>query len=100
MEKGQSANSFDQLFRHRTNMLEAREEKWRPPLFSPPGNRWSDAVARLRRFLDLQAGSIWNDLAGLLPHATGSVLDVGCGAQPYRELFSSVAYYRGIDAGS
>jgi len=79
-------------------MVEAKEEKWRPPLFLSPDNRWSGVVARLRRFFDLQAGSIWNDLACLLPHAAGAVLDVGCGAQPYRGLFSSAAHYRGIDA--
>jgi SAM-dependent methyltransferase len=88
------------FFRGRTNMLEVKEEKWRPPLFSPPGSRWSGMVGRLRRFFDLQAGSIWNDLAGVLPHAAGEVLDVGCGAQPYRTLFSSAAHYRGIDAAT
>jgi SAM-dependent methyltransferase len=100
MEKARSATSFDQSFRHRINMLEVKEEKWRPPLFLSPGNRWSDIVGRLRRFFDLQAGSIWTDLAGALTHASGEVLDVGCGAQPYRTLFSSAARYRGIDAAT
>jgi SAM-dependent methyltransferase len=100
MEKDQSANSFDQFFRQRTNMLEAKEEKWRPPLFLSPGSPWSAIVARLRRFFDLQAGSIWNDLARILPHASGMVLDVGCGAQPYRELLTSEAHYQGIDAAT
>lgn len=36
------------------------------PLFLSPGNRWSDIVGRLRRFFDLQAGSIRDDLAGVL----------------------------------
>jgi len=51
-------------------MLEA-EEEWRPPLFPPRGNCWSGILARLRRFFDLQAGSIWNDLASLLAQASG-----------------------------
>jgi len=100
MEKGGNDVSFDECFSHRTNMVEAKEEKWRPPLFLSPGNRWSGIVAQLRRFFDLQAGSIWNDLARLLPRATGVVLDVGCGAQPYRKLFSAAARYRGIDAAT
>jgi len=96
MEKVGRAGSFDGCLRHRTNMLEA-EEEWRPPLFAPRGNYWSGILARLRRFFDLQAGSIWNDLAILLAQASGTVLDVGCGAQPYRELLDSAVHYRGID---
>src|SRR5262249_47736583 len=95
MEKVGPAVSFHGSLRHRTNMLEA-EEEWRPPLFPPRGNRGS-ILARLRRFFDLQAGSIWNDLASLLAQASGTVLDVGCGAQPYRELLDSAVHYRGID---
>lgn len=79
-------------------MLDAREEKWRPPLFVAACSRTSDLVARLRRVFDLQARSIWIDLHTLLPHVSGSVLDVGCGAQPYRRLFSSAVHYHGIDA--
>ena len=54
-------------------------------------------VRRGRRFLDLQAGSIWNDLSQLLPERRGFVLDVGCGAQPYRSLVNPEATYQGID---
>ena len=51
----------------------------------------------VRRFLDLQAGSIWNDLATLLPRQRGVILDVGCGAQPYRSLMDPEVTYIGID---
>jgi SAM-dependent methyltransferase len=78
-------------------MVQAQKEEWRPPLFSPPGDLRSDILARVRRFFDLQAGSIWNDLTSVLPRAAGTVLDVGCGAQPYRALLSPAAHYRGID---
>jgi len=54
-------------------------------------------TAALRRFLDLQAGSIWRDLKSVLPHITGTVVDVGCGAQPYRALVPATAVYIGID---
>jgi len=51
----------------------------------------------LRRFVDLQAGSIWIDLARELPKAHGRVLDAGCGAQPYRGLLPLDVTYLGID---
>jgi SAM-dependent methyltransferase len=82
---------------NRTNFATARTESWRPPLHSPPTTplrRWS---AALRRLIDLQAGSIWRDLAGDLAVAEGLVLDVGCGAQPYRPLLAPSARYLGID---
>jgi SAM-dependent methyltransferase len=46
----------------------------------------------------LQAGSVWRDLALELPNARGVVLDVGCGAQPYRPLVPPAAHYVGIDS--
>jgi SAM-dependent methyltransferase len=70
-------------------------ESWRPPTFSAPGKK--PLVAVLRRWLDLQAGSIWHDLSGQLPLVRGRALDVGCGAQPYRGLFGAGAIYQGID---
>lgn len=93
-------DAFAACFSGRTNMVEAKEEGWRPPLFAPPGGWWSDGVAWLRRFFDLQAGSIWNDVSEVLPRAAGTVLDVGCGAQPFRPLVNAGARYRGIDHAS
>jgi SAM-dependent methyltransferase len=81
----------------RRNMVHRRTEAWRPPLFERPDNARRRLLAALRRFLDLQAGSIWRDLRILLPRVRGAVLDVGCGAQPYRPLFSREARYLGID---
>lgn len=81
----------------RSNMLDRKAEKWRPPLFPPSHGRWPSAVAAARRFLDLQAGSIWRDLQCVLPHVTGTIVDVGCGAQPYRSLIRCTATYIGID---
>jgi SAM-dependent methyltransferase len=51
----------------------------------------------LRRFADLQFGSIWRDLAVLLPRAQGTVADVGCGAQPFRDLLPANIRYVAID---
>lgn len=81
----------------RMSQVEAPAESWRPPLFKPVTSQWDRIAAAARRFLDLQAGSIWRDLAGLLPQSRGVVLDVGCGAQPYRQLLDSRVTYKAID---
>jgi SAM-dependent methyltransferase len=81
----------------RKNQLESYAESWRPPLFRPVVSRWDRIMSAARRLLDLQAASIWRDLAVLLPQCRGLVLDVGCGAQPFRPLLGPGATYRGID---
>ncbi len=81
----------------RTNMVERQSETWRPPSFWRV-TTWKDRLAAAtRRVLDLQAASTWNDLSVLLPSARGVVLDVGCGAQPYRHLLSPEVTYQAID---
>jgi SAM-dependent methyltransferase len=85
------------LVLNRTNMVDRHAEVWRPPLFQESDTPARKALAALRRLLDLQASSIWRDLRVLLPQVRGTVLDVGCGAQPYRPLFSPKAHYVGID---
>lgn len=82
---------------HRDNLLNRQAETWRPPLFTASQSWLGRCIAGLRRFLDLQAASIWNDLAVLLPTCRGSLLDVGCGAQPYRKLIPGDVTYSGID---
>ncbi|MBO9534569.1 MAG: class I SAM-dependent methyltransferase [Solirubrobacteraceae bacterium] len=72
-------------------------ERWQPPAFGSPTTLRAKAVAVVRRALDLQAASIWNDLVPLLGAARGTVLDVGAGAQPYRGLLSPDVTYRAID---
>jgi len=54
-------------------------------------------LSSLRRFFDLQAGTVWKDLADVLPTLRGYLVDVGCGAQPYRTLLSPEVQYIGID---
>jgi SAM-dependent methyltransferase len=80
----------------RPNLIEASEEHWKPPVYRP-GGAWTAMRDRLLRFLDLQAGTIWSDLSEVLPSVTGAVVDVGCGAQPYRPLFGPSVKYVGID---
>ncbi|WP_435019890.1 class I SAM-dependent methyltransferase [Tundrisphaera sp. TA3] len=81
----------------RRNLIGSRDEAWCPPTFTPTASLRDRAIAAARRFLDLQAGSIWRDLARLLPACRGVVLDVGAGAQPYRSLVGPAATYRAID---
>jgi SAM-dependent methyltransferase len=81
----------------RHNQLGRQSEAWRPPRFKPVKTRIDRLGAAARRLVDLQAGSIWNDLSRVLPSSQGRVLDVGCGAQPYRSLIHPGAVYQAID---
>jgi len=82
----------------RANMIDRQTETWRPPAFGALDSPISRTVALIRRWVDLQASSIWRDLAGELPNVKGRVVDVGCGAQPYRNLFGPGVSYLGIDS--
>ena len=84
---------------NRFNQLERRGEYWQPPPFRPIKGRRDRVLAAARRFFDVQASSIWRDLSRLVPRCRGRLLDVGCGAQPYRSLVHVDAAYLGIDRG-
>jgi SAM-dependent methyltransferase len=84
-------------FQGRRNMVEATSESWRPQLFRETTTGLSRLLAAARRFFDIQAGSAWRDLRAVLPSLQGTVLDVGCGAQPFRSLVNPHATYQGID---
>jgi ubiquinone/menaquinone biosynthesis C-methylase UbiE len=79
------------------NMVDRSAEMWQPPAFFANETMLQNMVSQLRRYVDLQAGSLWQDLAEELPGWKGDVLDVGCGAQPYRKLMGSQARYIGLD---
>ncbi|HWF55333.1 MAG TPA: class I SAM-dependent methyltransferase, partial [Solirubrobacteraceae bacterium] len=79
------------------NMALRRAERWRPPLFTPLDTRRARIIAVVRRFFDLQAGSLWRHLAPVLSGVEGTLADVGCGAQPYRRLVRASTRYVGID---
>lgn len=84
-------------YRIRRNILDASEEKFRPPVFKP-NDGWRNKLENcLRRFLDLQAGSVWSDLKCELQAVSGNILDIGCGAQVYRNLVPKDVGYLGID---
>ncbi len=81
----------------RTDVGDQRDEHWQPLPFTRLDGPASQVVASARRFFDLQASTIWNDLAGELRTVRGTLLDVGCGAQPYRTLVPAGVKYIGID---
>lgn len=80
----------------RSNLVLRRDEEQRPPPLVDETS-WS---ARLRRVVDLMSSSVYRDVARLLPTARGTVLDVGCGGQPYRKLVPRECRYLAIDHSS
>jgi SAM-dependent methyltransferase len=83
--------------RQRRNQVTREHETWQPPPLLPGEGPIGRLAASARRFLDVQAGSVWNDLRGALGAARGVVLDIGCGAQPLRSLLPAGVTYIGID---
>ncbi len=81
----------------RRNLLDYPSDFWIPPSYRPDQGWWSRARSWLFRFFDLQASTIWDDMKAELPSARGTVLDVGCGLQPYRRFFPPEARYQGLD---
>lgn len=82
---------------NRKNLLSLEKEHWKPPVYSRNGGAVQMLKLVLFRFLDLQSGTIWRDLGRILPGVSGTVLDVGCGIQPFRHMFSPQVRYIGVD---
>ena len=83
--------------RDRENLAHRIGEHWKPPVYGYGTDTRSRAAFAIRRYFDLQAGSIWRDLSTLVPTLRGTIADVGCGAQPYRPLLHKTTTYIGID---
>ncbi len=83
--------------RRRQDMTRREGESWRPPVYSAVKTPKQRLFHAIRCYFDVQAGSVWRDLAAELPQARGRVLDVGCGSQPYRVLMPKKVDYVGID---
>jgi SAM-dependent methyltransferase len=79
------------------NLARRASENWKAPPLSSPRTTAQGWASRLRRYFDLQAGSVWNDVSELVADCRGKVVDVGCGAQPYRGLLPPGVEYVGID---
>ena len=80
------------------NLLEYPKEHWHPPFYYNPTGSWVKLKRAFYRFFDLQFGTILTHLSACLPQVKGTVLDVGCGIQPYRHLFSPSVRYIGLDS--
>ena len=83
--------------KRRSNLAERTAESWKPPALAAPRTAAERWAARLRRYFDLQAGSVWRDVSELVADVRGKVVDVGCGGQPYRSLLRAGTQYVGID---
>lgn len=81
----------------RRNLSLQQSESWRPAAFAQTSGTLAALKAAARRAFDLQAASVWADVAEQLGQARGLVVDVGCGAQPYRGLVPAGTRYQGID---
>lgn len=79
-------------------MTRKKDEEFSPISNNPPGNT---VIGKLRFFirivLDMQVASVYRDLRFWLKEQVGTVLEVGCGAQPYRHLVPSNCHYTGLD---
>jgi SAM-dependent methyltransferase len=77
----------------------AREEfeVFRPRPHERAQSRSGRARRALRRFADLQFSSICHDLMALLPQVEGTLADVGCGAQPFRDMLLPGVRYIPVD---
>ena len=85
-------------FKGRRNMVDASSESWRPQLFVAkrrPG--FLCFWLRCEDSSTFRPDLAWRDLRAVLPSLQGTVLDVGCGAQPFRSLVNPHATYLGID---
>ena len=73
-------------------------EKSPPPPNNPPGASLTGKLLFMLRILgDLQVASVLRELTPWLAKRTGTVLEIGCGAQPYRHLLPSACSYTGLD---
>jgi len=68
-----------------------------PPNLSPDKAPLGQFGFLLRRLLDLQVSSVLEHLLPWLSKRCGRLLEVGCGAQPYRGFVPAGVTYQGLD---
>ena len=81
----------------REDLSRRRREGFRPPAHERATGPIARLKAAARRRADLQFGSIWRDLAALLPQVRGTLADVGSGAQPFRDMVPAGVHYIAVD---
>lgn len=72
-------------------------EGFQPIAVTSPANH--PLLFRLRCLIDLQLGTIVDNLRPALTQVTGRVLDVGAGQSPWRAWLPAATSYQGIDVG-
>jgi SAM-dependent methyltransferase len=73
-------------------------EQFPSPPNLPPGDTFRGKLMfAARKFADLQVSTVLKNLIPWLQHLNGAVLEVGCGAQPYRHFIPESCIYRGLD---
>lgn len=72
-------------------------EQFRPIPVRLSGSLLSTVAFAIRRFADLQLGTIWAFLEPRLSKLQGNLLDVGCGEMPFRGCLPPGVSYTGID---
>lgn len=77
---------------------EDNREVFPPVANKPPGNTIAGKLRFLiRSLLDMQMASVYRHLRPWLKERSGALLEVGCGAQPYRHLVPAACRYTGLD---
>jgi len=79
------------------NLAMLNEARKPPPNRGPSDGFIGSLRFGIRRFLDLQVSSVVADLAPWLKERAGSLLEVGCGDQPYRHMLPDRCAYTGLD---
>jgi SAM-dependent methyltransferase len=77
---------------------DVQKERFPSPPNLPPGETLAGrGFFFLRKMADLQVASVVHHLTPWLCERDGSILEVGCGAQPYRHLIPASCAYQGLD---
>ena len=76
---------------------EKKLEFWQPLPHVPPNTLRNKALFLTRLFFDFEVLTTYRDVKRFLKGITTTVLEVGCGLQPYRHLVPSKVRYYAID---
>lgn len=77
--------------------IQGAREQFQPIPVRLDSSLQSTIAFAIRRFADLQLGTIWTFLEPRLSKLRGNLLDVGCGEMPYRSCLPPDLSYTGID---
>ncbi len=72
-------------------------ENFKPISNIAPEGLYGTILCLIRKIVDFQYLTVLSDIKGPLKSTTGTLLDVGCGGSPYRQLLNPQCNYIGID---